>query len=110
MEANSASELPNGVVQEGATPAAPPPAQPASPVEAATHEPGTEVMEEGGSIKNWNWLEIAAGIALLTVVLFATYYYRVRTYKTDKDIKDHDNKLSTLETELQKLKQPQDIA
>lgn len=105
MEANSATELPNGVVQEGG--AAATPGQPPAPVVAetpATPTDNPEIMEQGGQIKDWNWLEIGGFIILTTFALIAINYYRVRTWKTDQDIKQHDSKLSTLETEVQKLK------
>lgn len=105
-----AADLPPGVSQ--AQPAVPVAAPVAPGTEAAPVVPdqSVEIMEEGGDVgKKWNSnpMEIAFGILLFTLGIFTVVYYREKALQKDKDIKEHDEKLSMLQSDINSMKNPE---
>lgn len=102
-----ATELPPGVSQAAPGPA---PAAPAAPDgAAAAPEANVEVMEEGGETgKKWysNPSELVVGVLIVTLTIFSIVFFREKTLQRDKDLKEHDERMASLESDINSIKNP----
>ncbi len=82
--------LPPGVSQ-----APPPGAAPAAPPMPAAPPPPPPV-------EKWDWLQIGAGVVIVTIACFSIYYFRYKTRQMPDAIKEQNDKISSLQSKLDK--------
>ena len=97
------TEMPNGVTSAGAPPApSPAPAGPA-PAAPPVQGPPTPAAPPMPPVEKWDWLQIGAGIVILTSFCFAIYYYRYKTRQYSQAVKDQNAKINNLENTVRKI-------
>jgi hypothetical protein len=102
--------LPNGVNTLGQQAAAPmpidQPMQAAPPISQPAPMSTPPMPEAPAASGKWNWLEIGAGIVIVTIACYSVYYFRYKTRQYPEKLKEQDSKIAALKADVDAMKNP----